>query len=57
MQFVCSPIFTAGQVDFSRFNIDLEDKVYKFKVNSQPEGQRWVDGLNEWRDHFLMNMA
>lgn len=52
-----TPYEKAGAADFSRFNIDLEDKVYKFKVNSQSEGQRWVDGLNEWRDYFLMNMA
>lgn len=46
-----------GKEDYTRFNVDVDgDKMYKFKVNSQAEGQRWVDGLNEWRDHFLMNM-
>jgi hypothetical protein len=52
-----TPYEKSGAVDYSRFNVDLEEKVYKFKVNSQTEGQKWVDGLNEWRDYFLMNMA
>lgn len=46
-----------GKEDYTRFNVDVDgDKLYKFKVNSEAEGQRWVHGLNEWRDHFLMNM-
>lgn len=51
------PYEKGGKEDYTRFNVDLEDKMYKFKVNSQAEGKRWVEGLNEWRDHFLMNMA
>ena len=47
-----------GKEDYTRFNVDVDgDKMYKFKVNSQAEGQRWVEGLNEWRDYFLMNMT
>mmetsp|Transcript_6631 Transcript_6631/g.11152 ORF Transcript_6631/g.11152 Transcript_6631/m.11152 type:complete len:947 (+) Transcript_6631:145-2985(+) len=46
-----------GADDYTRFNIDLGDKVFKFKVNSAFEGKKWVNGLNEWRDYFLMNMA
>ena len=52
-----TPYDKAGKEDFTRFNVDLEDKMYKFKVNSQAEGRKWVEGLNEWRDHFLMNMT
>lgn len=52
-----TPYEKGGKEDYTRFNVDLEDKMYKFKVNSQGEGKRWVDGLNEWRDYFLMNMA
>jgi hypothetical protein len=45
-----------GRVDSSRFNIDLGDKVFKFKATSEAEGQRWVEGLHAWRDYFLLNM-
>jgi hypothetical protein len=52
-----TPYEKGGKEDFTRFNVDVDgDKMYKFKVNSQAEGQRWVEGLNEWRDYFLMNM-
>jgi hypothetical protein len=53
----CAAWEFTGQEDYTRFSVDVEgDKVYKFKVNSEAEGRRWVDGLNEWRDYFLMNM-
>lgn len=45
-----------GKQDLSRFNIDLGDKVYKFRASSEADGRRWVDGLNAWRDFFLLNM-
>ncbi len=45
-----------GSLDPSRFNIDVGDKVYKFKANSVAEGQKWIDGLNTWRDYFLLSM-
>ena len=45
-----------GKPDYTRFNVELEDKVYKFQVKSDVEGRKWVDGLNEWKDYFLMNM-
>lgn len=48
----------AGKEDYTRFNVDVDgDKMYKFKVASEAEGQRWVNALNEWRDYFLMNMT
>lgn len=46
-----------GVPDYTRFNVDLGEKVYKFKVNSENEGQKWVEGLNAWRDYFLLNMS
>lgn len=45
-----------GKQDFSRFNVDLGEKVFKFRAANEPDGKRWVDGLNEWRDYFLLNM-
>ncbi len=46
-----------GQPDYSRFNVDAGDKVYKFKVANAQDGQRWVESLNAWRDYFLLNMS
>lgn len=45
-----------GKSDYTRFNIDIGDRVFKFKANTETEGQRWVEGLNEWKDYFLLNM-
>lgn len=45
---------TSG-ADYSRFNVDAGDKVYKFKAANEVEGRRWIDGLNAWRDYFLLN--
>ena len=44
-----------GGADYSRFNVDAGDKVYKFKAANEVEGRRWIDGLNAWRDYFLLN--
>jgi hypothetical protein len=41
--------------DYSRFNVDAGEKVYKFKAANEIEGRRWIDGLNAWREHFLLN--
>ena len=51
-----APYNKDGKSDYTRFNIDIGDRVFKFKASSESEGQRWVDGLNEWKDHFLLNM-
>mmetsp|Transcript_7381 Transcript_7381/g.10461 ORF Transcript_7381/g.10461 Transcript_7381/m.10461 type:complete len:1010 (-) Transcript_7381:824-3853(-) len=45
-----------GQQDSTRFEVDVGDKVFKFKAASEADGRRWIDGLNEWRDYFLLNM-
>lgn len=45
-----------GQQDCTRFDVDVGDKVFKFKAASEADGRRWIDGLNEWRDYFLLNM-
>jgi hypothetical protein len=45
-----------GKKDMTRFNVDSGDKEYKMRAISTTEGARWIDGLNEWRDYFLMNM-
>ena len=44
------------QADYSRFNIDIGGKVFKFKAPSEKAGRKWTNGLNEWRDYFLLNM-
>jgi hypothetical protein len=46
-----------GKPDSSRFNIDMGDKVYKFRAPSAEEGQKWIDNLNAWRDYFLLAMT
>lgn len=45
-----------GAANDVRFNVEMEDKVYKFRVSSEVEAKRWIEGLGEWRDYFLMNM-
>jgi hypothetical protein len=49
--------------DHKRFNILLGDedkdgkseKAHKFRVNSEMDGKKWVEGLNDWKDWFLLN--
>jgi hypothetical protein len=48
------PYDKKGKLDMSRFNINMGEKVYKFRAPSQQEGERWVNGLNDWREYFLM---
>lgn len=45
----------SGKADLSRFNIDMGDKVYKFKAVNATEGERWMKILNEWKEYFLMH--
>jgi hypothetical protein len=45
-----------GKKGVDRFDIDVGDRVFKFKAANDKEGQKWVEGLNEWREYFLMNM-
>jgi hypothetical protein len=47
----------SGKADLSRFNIDNQEKSYKFKAVTPTEGEKWVKNLNEWKDYFLMNMS
>ncbi len=41
----------------TRFNVKTGEKEreLKFRVSSEADGRRFVDGLNEWKDYFLMN--
>lgn len=34
----------------------VDAQVFKFRAPNEAEGQRWIEGLNAWRDHFLLNM-
>lgn len=45
-----------GRTDFTRFSIDVDDRVYKFRVTSEMDGKRWIEGINQWKDYFLMNL-
>lgn len=47
-----------GKADSSRFNVDMGDgnKMYKFKASSDAEGDKWIKGLNDWKDYLLLNM-
>lgn len=40
--------------DHSRFNIETGDKTYKFKAKSANEGEKWVKGLEAWKEYFLL---
>jgi hypothetical protein len=51
-----TPYFRDGKEDHTKFNIDTGDKVYKFKAPNAQEGTKWIDGLNDWHDYFLMQM-
>lgn len=50
-----SPYEKDGKSDPSRFNIDLGDRVYKMRASSIEEGEKWISGINEWREHILLN--
>jgi hypothetical protein len=50
-----APYEKNGRPDYARFNVDIGDKVYKLRASNAAEGQKWVDGLNLWRDYFLLN--
>ena len=52
-----TPYEKSGAPDYTRFNIDVGDKVYKFKAPNEKDGQNWIDTLNAWRDYFLLNMT
>ena len=52
-----TPLIVDGREDYSRFNVDCGDKVYKFKAKSKEDGTKWINGLNDWHDYFLMNMT
>jgi hypothetical protein len=47
-----------GRLDTSakfRFDTGSDDAV--FKTSNAKEAQRWVEGLNQWREYFLLNMV
>lgn len=49
-----------GKIDHTRFNIDIGEKQYKFRVigkDASTEGETWVAALEAWREYFLLNMA
>ncbi len=43
-----------GKYDHSRFNINTGAKTYKFKAVSASEGERWVKGIEKWKEWFVM---
>jgi hypothetical protein len=45
-----------GKADYSRLNIDIGERVFKFRASNEAEGRKWLEGLEEWRDYFLLNM-
>ena len=51
-----SCIFFSNLTVSSSPSLISSHQVYKFKATSEAEGKKWVDGLNEWKDYFLMNM-
>ncbi len=36
--------------------LSLSMQVFKFRAANESEGRRWLDGLNAWREYFLLNM-
>ncbi len=49
----------SGKVDNTRFNVDMGEgaKDFKFKAANMMEAERWVAGLNAWREYALLNMT
>jgi hypothetical protein len=45
-----------GRTDTTRFNINMGEKTFKFRASSAQDGERWINGLNEWREYFLMRI-
>ena len=43
-----------GKYDHSRFNINTGAKTFKFKAVSESEGERWVKGIEKWKEWFVM---
>jgi hypothetical protein len=43
-----------GKYDHSRFNINAGAKTYKFKAVNESEGERWVKGIEKWKEWFVM---
>jgi len=41
--------------DAARFNIDTGDRIWKLRANNTVEGERWIAGLNAWREHALLS--
>lgn len=47
-----------GAAESVRFNItSLGSRDYKFKASSNTEAERWISGLNSWKDYFVMQYA
>ena len=46
-----------GKTDHKRFSVNDPNtgKPIKFRVQSDLDGKKWVEGLNGWKDYFLMN--
>lgn len=42
--------------DRSRFDLDLGEKRMRVKAETPAEAAKWIKGISEWRDHFLLNM-
>ena len=42
--------------DNTRFTIDMGDTTYNFKAASVAEAFRWIKGLDDWKEYFLMQM-
>ena len=48
----------AGASESVRFNItSLGNRNYKFKASTTTEADRWIRGLNLWKDYFVMQFA
>jgi len=43
------------KTDAARFNINMGDRVYKLRAPSTADGDRWIEGLNAWREYVLLN--
>ena len=40
--------------DDTKFSIVFEDKELKFRTDSKLEAAKWVEGLHQWKDYFIL---
>ena len=45
-----------GKGDATRFTRDVGSKSFHFKAASKADAEKWINGLEEWKEWFLMKI-